>query len=77
MAGNLLEFVATKNKKLVQFFEDNHNAAKLMIKIVRLIGDICESNHISAEELLFEVYAPRGGNAIVIKLNHPTKSVST
>lgn len=76
MAGNLLEFVATKNKALVKFFEENHQAAKLVMKLVKMIGEIAVANQVSAEEMTFEVYAPKGGNVIVVRIQHPSRSIS-
>lgn len=76
MSGSVYEFIATKNKELAKFFDENHQAAKLVMKLVRLIGEIAIANRASAEQMTFDVYAPKGGNVIVIKIQHPDRSIS-
>ena len=76
MASNVYEFIATKNKELVKFFDENHQAAKLVMKLVKMIGDIAVANRVSAEEMTFDVYAPKGGNVIVVRIQHPSRSIS-
>lgn len=68
MASNLYEIIASKNSQLAKFFDENHNAARMVKKVVNLIVQIAEEERTSAPDMNYEVYAPKGASVIVIKL---------
>ncbi len=77
MSGNIHEFVATKNSKLAKFCDENIEVAKLFMKLVRLIVSIAEDHNMDAPGITYDAFCPKGGDVIVIRLKHPTKSFST
>ncbi len=66
MAGSVYEFIATKNKVLVNFLDENANFSALMMKIVKMLVRICDEKNWSAPDLTFEVYSPRAAEEIII-----------
>lgn len=68
MAQNLYEMIASRNGALAKFFDENHNAARMVKKVIGLIVRIAEEEKVAAPELNYEVFAPRGSSVIVIKL---------
>lgn len=71
MASNLYEVIQTRNKQLAQFFDKNEHAARMVMKVVGMIARMATEDHFDASAATFEVFAPRGADVIVIKLNKP------
>ena len=80
MAENALQhFQGKANAKLVKFLEESENFAKLTIKLIRMISMMAEEQHLSADELTYEVAVPKGyeritgegGAIIAIKVIKP------
>lgn len=69
MAKNLYEVIATRNTQLAKFFDDNHNAALLVKKIVGLLAQISHQWRVDASTIEFpEVLAHPSGKMIIIKV---------
>lgn len=68
---NLYKSIFTRNADMARFFDDNHNAAALVKKLVHLIISVAESWHYPCEKIVFDVRAMRGskdGEYLLIKL---------
>lgn len=76
MSLNIYESIMTRNGKLAKFFDENDAASKLVMKLIRTITNIAEENKISAEQLDYQVFCPKGGDVIVIRLLGKNKSIT-
>lgn len=70
MSANLYESIVTRNAALARFFDENHNCALMMMKVVKMIVSICDEKRWSAPHLTFEVLGPKGEDFIVIRLRN-------
>lgn len=71
MAGNLYEMIATRNGELAKFFDENHNMALLVKKLVGVVASIAHEWHVDASQITFEPIASPDGRMIVIRLKRP------
>jgi hypothetical protein len=71
MASNLYEAVMTRNARLVKFFDENHSAAAMVMKVIGMIARMANEDHFDASACKFEVFNPRGSDAIVIRILRP------
>lgn len=68
MPANLYEMIATRNSALAKFFDENHNFAAMVKKLIGLIARMATEDKFDASKLTFEVYTPKGGDVIIIRL---------
>lgn len=76
MAENLYEILASKNAQLAKFFDECHEAAKMVKKLIGLIARIANENHTMADEITYDVFCPKGGDVIIVRLRHKTKTLT-
>ena len=69
MGQNLYEAIMTRNGVLAKFFDENHNAAAMVKKVIGMVVRINdEQMHVDASKIAFSVYSPKGSDVIVIRL---------
>lgn len=66
MAGDLYQYLATKNGVLVKFLDENNELCKLVMKMVKMIVRICDEKHWAAQDLTYELYSPQGADEVMI-----------
>lgn len=76
MSQDIYTSIMTRNGVLAKFFDENDAASKLVMKLIRMIVNIAEQNQVAAPELEYDVFCPKGGDVVVIRLKSKTKSIT-
>lgn len=71
MAKNLYEVIATRDKEMVKFLDENIELSRLFKKMIGLIAGIAHDWRVSATDMRYDVKAMttlRDGDTLVIRL---------
>ena len=71
MSANLYEAVMTRNSQLAKFFDENHNAALMVKKVIGMISRMANEDRFDANRCSFDVFSPKGSDVIIIRIKKP------
>lgn len=68
MALNLYQSIVTKNSRLAAFFDENHNMALLVKKMIGHLTNIAHEWKVDASTMTFEITGSPDGKIMLIKI---------